>query len=386
MKPAFEVADIIERFGDGYLQIYNPNGYVRKTLNALRHCRTAVMGYHEDVCTDCGYIRYSYNSCRNRHCPKCQNTNRERWIEQRREDLLPVTYFHVVFTLPHELNGLCLRYPNAMFDMLFASGWQTIKTLGYDFNLLGAEMGMVALLHSWGQTLVLHPHLHCIVPGGGIDYKNHWKKAKSKGKYLFPRDMIKDVYKGVFFKKFRRFLKKENIRLEYDAWKAISQKKWVVYAKPPFLGPEQVIEYLGRYSHKTAISNHRLLMVTDKKVIFSYKDYNRGAKTFTTELDGEVFLQRFALHILPKGFSKIRHFGILSATARPRLRELQKGMGLDIQNIRQKKDWKQICRQHLHFDPDKCPVCKTGRMITFSVVPPQRAPPFGKLPSTLWQR
>jgi hypothetical protein len=278
VKPAFEVADIIGRFGNDYCQKYHPNGYVRKTLNALRHCRTAAMGYHEDVCTDCGYIRYSYNSCRNRHCPKCQNTNRERWIEQRREDLLPVTYFHVVFTLPHELNGLCLRYPNAMFDMLFASGWQTIKTLGYDFNLLGAEMGMVALLHSWGQTLVLHPHLHCIVPGGGIDYKNHWKKAKSKGKYLFPRDMIKDVYKGVFFKKLRRFLKKENIRLEYDAWKAISQKKWVVYAKPPFLGPEQVIEYLGRYSHKTAISNHRLLKVTDKKVIFSYKDYNRGLR------------------------------------------------------------------------------------------------------------
>jgi hypothetical protein len=379
VKPAFEVADIIGRFGDGFIEKYHPNGYIRKTIRALLNCRTAAMGYHEDVCTDCGCIRISYNSCRNRHCPKCQNTNRERWIEQRREDLLPVTYFHVVFTLPHELNGLCLLYPEAMYDMLFASAWQTVKTLGYDYKLLGAETGMVALLHTWGQTLVLHPHLHCIVPGGGLDYKNQWKKAKSNGKYLFPREVVKKVYKGIFFKNLRRFLKLQNIQLDYASWKAISQKKWVVYAKTPFLGPEQVIEYLGRYSHKTAISNHRLLNVADKKVAFSYKDYNRGAKTFNMELDGEVFLQRFALHILPKGFFKIRHYGLLSATARPRLRALQKEMGVVVQNIRQKKDWKQLCRQHLHFDPDLCPVCKTGRMVTIAIVPATRAPPLGKL-------
>ena len=314
MRGRHEVAHIIGRFNTGFQREYAPSGYISKTLQALLNCRTAKMGGHVDVCTNCSHTRISYNSCRNRHCTKCQTTNKERWIEHHSEKLIPVKYFHVVFTLPHELNGLCIRYPGLMYNLLFESAWKTLDGFSQDKNHLGADSGMTAILHTWGQQLMFHPHIHCIVPGGGIEENGNWKNTKSQGKYLFPIKAVKNVYRAKFVAGIIKLVKQGKIN---DPGKKfmdeLFKKDWVVYAKRPFNNSKGVMEYIGRYSHKIAISNHRILDITEKEVSFSYKDYRTEGMKKTMTLNGAEFLRRFALHILPKAFVKIRHFGILSS-------------------------------------------------------------------------
>lgn len=371
MKPAFELAQVIERFEGEFIRQHDPNAYVLRILGALRDCRTAALGGHVDRCDHCGHIRISYNSCRNRHCPKCQNTQREAWIEQRKNDLLPVPYFHVVFTIPDTLNNLSLQYPGKIYHLLFQSAWRTIEQ--FSATSLQARTGMFALLHTWGQNLSLHPHLHCVIPGGGIDYKLRWRKVRisqNKKVFLFPVKNISRVFRG----KFIAGLQKQLI-MDSQLMKELRKTDWVVYAKEPFAGPQQVVEYLGRYSHKVAISNHRILNIHDQGVTFRWHDYRDGKQKVMT-LSGAEFLRRFSMHILPKRFVRIRHYGILSSTNRPLLREIQDAFGLQPNLQREKKHWKEICREHLGFDPDICPDCGQGLMVVIQYLDPTRGPPI----------
>ena len=333
-----------------------------RVLNALEHCRTSYFGGHVDKCNSCNHVRISYNSCRNRHCPKCQATNKERWIEAREKDLLPTTYFHVVFTMPHELNTYCLNYPKDLYTILFAASKETIETFANDPKHLGAQMGMISVLHTWGQNLSLHPHVHMIIPGGGITPAGYWKNAKSNGEFLFPVKAMSIVYKNKFMAKLKQFLEAENKSLDVSLRRKLYNQNWVVYAKQPFGGPKQVIEYLGRYTHKIAISNHRIKNVSDGKVSFMYKDYAHGSVQKLMTLDAEEFLRRFCLHILPPKFMKIRHYGILASRCKPMLREYQFSQGIIVQQL-EKKSWKEITKEKLNFDVDACPCCKTGKMI-----------------------
>lgn len=361
--PAYELADVVRMFGEKLEQQQHPLRHHLRVLNAIAKCRTAALGGHLDQCDQCGHQRISYNSCRNRHCPKCQGTNRERWILNRQDDLLPVPYFHVVFTLPEQLNPWCLKYPDVLYNILFQASRYTVMKLGLDPKHLGAKTGMISVLHTWGQNLSLHPHVHCIVPGGGVTQAGHWKMCRSKGKYLFPCKVMSAVFRGKFMEMFNAFCKRENISLPQDVINALYTKPWVVYAKQPFMGPQQVIEYLGRYTHRIAISNHRIRSIDDGKVTFSYKDYKQGGQQKTMALDACEFLRRFCLHILPPGFVKIRHYGMLSSRAKPKLKMQQMKMGVSIVK-KAKLSWQQITKQLMGFDVEQCPCCKTGKMIT----------------------
>lgn len=371
IKPRYELAAIITEYKNTFITQHHPLEYHKRVLNAIASCRTSYFGGHIDKCDSCNHVRISYNSCRNRHCPKCQTTNRERWIEAREKDLLPVTYFHVVFTLPHELNSYCLHYPVELYGILFASSKETIEAFSNDPKHLGAKPGMISVLHTWGQNLSLHPHIHMIIAGGGITEQGYWKNAKNKGKFLFPTMAMAVVYKNKFMEKFLAFTKDKNIGIEKDVRQLLYTKKWVVYAKPPFLGPKQVIEYLGRYTHKIAISNHRINNVENGMVSFGYKDYTDGGKQKQMTLYAEEFLRRFCLHILPPKFRKIRHYGFLASRNKPAFRKYQFIKGIIV--ITEKKDWKVIAKQKLNFDVDVCPCCKSGKMIrimSFDTNPP----------------
>ena len=327
----------------------------QKTLRALIQCRTAALGGHVDGCSDCGSVHISYNSCRNRHCPKCQGHKRIEWIEKRQQDLLPCTYYHVVFTLPDELNTLALHKPNVVYDALFASVWATLHQFG---KTEGVQLGMIAVLHTWGQNLSLHPHLHCIVPGGGIDNKGHWTPQLRSNKYLFPVKALSKVFRAKYVQQLRERGSQDKALLE-----SLFQKPWVVYAKRPFGGPQQVIEYLGRYTHKVAISNHRLEQVDEHKATFRYKDYRAKGATKLMTLTNEEFTRRFSLHILPSRFVRIRHYGILSSTwKRGKLQAVQVALKV----IRRAPEVKTLLR--------RCPCCKTGTLITLEVFG-KRGPP-----------
>jgi len=362
VKPRFEMAQIIRDYGDDFVQKWSPIKSHQKVLRALKICRTAELGGHVDRCSDCKHERIAYNSCRNRHCPKCQNTNRERWVLARNNDLIPCSYFHVVFTLPHEINSLCLKYPKEIYNMLFKASKETLFAFAKDPKHLGAQMGMIAVLHTWGQNLQLHPHIHLIVPAGGFTQEGRWKSTKSKGEFLFPLKAVSQVYRGKFMEKMCAFLNQIKSPPDKKIRQLLYTKNWVVYVKSPFLGPDQVIEYLGRYSHKIAISNHRLTSIDKGKVSFTYKDYKHGSITKTMTLDANEFLRRFCLHILPAKFVKIRHYGFLANRVKMKLKLHQFKLGI-ISPPNIKVDYKQITKEKLGFDIEKCPCCKSGKMI-----------------------
>jgi hypothetical protein len=286
--------------------------------------------------------------------------------------LLPVKYFHVVFTIPHELNPYCLKHPKEMYDILFEASAQTILKLGHDPKHLGAQMGMISVLHTWGQNLSLHPHMHMIVPSGGIGEDGQWIKLKGTGNFLFPYKIMRQVFQGKFMEKFMAFLSSINQPINVPLRRELYNKCWHVDARQPFLGPEQVIEYLGRYSHKIAISNHRIKKFENGKVTFSFKDYADKGKHKLMTLEAEEFLRRFCLHILPPRFMKIRHYGILANRNKERLHKQQMLMGVPFVK-KEKQNWKDIAKQNLNFDADACPCCKTGKMIrimSFDANPP----------------
>ena len=364
MKAQFELADVLHQHWPAVENAAYINGWQLRTLGAIKRCRTAELGGHVDACTSCGNLRISYNSCRNRHCPKCQGKEREKWITKREEDLLPVPYFHVVFTLPDTLNQLAMHQPKAVYDSLFAASWDTIETFGKDPKHLGAQTGMICILHTWGQTMQLHPHLHCIVPGGGLGKDKRWKTARNKGKYLFPVEAMSKVFRA----KFVDALKARIPDLDKHLVNALFKKDWVVYAKLPFAHPSDVVEYLGRYTHKIAISNHRLESVENGKVSFGYKDYRKEGKKQTMTLEGIEFIRRFALHILPKGFVRIRHFGFLSSSSKGiAITEIRKQLP-ELMNTRPKDN-----RKVEAYNPLMCACCKTETMVTLEILPKRGA-------------
>jgi len=352
-------------FKESFIEKHQPHPYTLRVLSALEKCRTQALGGHVDGCDSCGFIRVSYNSCRNRHCPKCQTTNRESWILARIQDLLPVPYFHMVFTLPEQLNAYCLHYPKEFYTILFSASKEAMEKFAADPKHLGAQLGMISVLHTWGQNLSLHPHVHMIVPGGGITAAGNWKPAKGKGNFLFPVTALSIVYRGLFMEKLIPFLNEKNQPMDPSLRNLLYQKPWVVYGKPSFLGRNQVIEYLGRYSHKIAISNHRIQAIENGQITFKYKDYRKGGKQGSQgsmRLDAVAFLRRFCLHILPKGYRKIRHYGFLASRNKLKLRVQQFLQGQTPAKA-EKPNWKQICKEKLNNDVEACPCCKTGKMI-----------------------
>jgi hypothetical protein len=354
MQARFEVADVLSLLGTD-IEKLGLNVWQLRTLSAVRSCRTAALGGHVDACDHCGNIRISYNSCRNRHCPKCQGHQRENWIDARSQELLPVPYFHVVFTLPSELDSLVLHAPKLMYDALFSSAWDTLRVFGKE---KAVQMGMISILHTWGQNLSLHPHIHCIVPGGGINKSGDWQNIRTDGKFLFPVKAMSKVFRAKYVAELTK-----KIKIDKTLRNSLFSKPWVVYAKRPFGDEKSVIEYLGRYTHKVAISNHRLLNIDGQGVAFSYKDYRAKGEKKTMTLPKEEFARRFALHILPKRFVKIRHYGFLSSTwKRQKLKNLQTKL-----HVKPKpREAKSVHKA--------CPCCKTGRLIVLEAFD-KRGPP-----------
>ena len=282
----------------------------------------------------------------------------------RQQQLLPVSYFHVVFTLPQELNAWCLHYPKEMYNLLFAASNGTITAFAGDEKHLGAMPGMITVLHTWGQNLSLHPHVHMIIPGGGIAASGCWKNAKNNGRFLFPVKAMSTVFKHKYMEGFLQLLNSESKSIEPLLRETLYNKSWVAYAKQPFGGPAQVIEYLGRYTHKVAISNHRLLSTGDDKVSFRYKDYADNSKQKVMTLEATEFLRRFCLHILPQGFRKIRYYGFLANKNSTLLQVQQQEMGTQQKGAIKKIAWQLIAKEKLNYDACLCPVCKKGTMVT----------------------
>lgn len=320
---------------------------------------------------DCGSQSISYNSCRNRHCPKCQQTNKERWILDRESELLPVPYYHIVFTLPHCFNDLLPKYAKELYTTLFKAAWQTIQGFAADTKYLGAKTGMVAILHTWGQQLWLHPHLHCIVPGGGITGNSKWKACRHGNKYLFPKRALSTVFRAKFMALIRR-----EIKIPQAIAKQAFEKEWVVYAKRPFASPKTVVEYLGRYTHKVAISNHRLTDVNKSAVSFNYKDYRDASKQKVITLAGTEFLRRFAAHILPSGFIRIRHYGFLASRNKAKELNIAKVELKQPAWEKQKYSWIEICQQKLDYNPLACRHCGAEQVIIMKMILPERGPPI----------
>jgi predicted RNA-binding Zn-ribbon protein involved in translation (DUF1610 family) len=324
-RPTVEVADILRAQGDRFLDRYRRSFDFQqlKAFRAIQRCRTAALGGHVDACPKCGHQAISYNSCRNRHCPKCQAQAREHWLAARERELLATSYFHVVFTVPHELNVLALDNPRMFYDLLFTASAQTLLKVARDPKHLGAEIGVISILHTWGQNLLLHPHIHCAIPAGGLS-PDHSRWVRPRYRFFLPVKVLGRVFRGKFLAGLKRLHRRKRLRCAGPAaaladakhfrrfLRQLHRQDWVVYAKSAFGGPKKVLRYLGRYTHRIAISNHRLLAFDGERVTFRWKDYAHGGKQRHMKLLGTEFLRRFFLHVLPKGFVRIRYFGFLA--------------------------------------------------------------------------
>lgn len=378
MRTRFELADAINLFCPGLLAKTKLTTLQLRVLGKLSLCRTAALGGHEEVCDSCGTVRYSYNSCGDRHCPKCQAVKQAFWIEDLMQNTLPVKHFHIVFTVPHELNAVCLHNQRMYYDLLFAAVRQTLRSFGYSHY--GVETGAVAVLHSWGQNLSLHPHIHCIVPAAGYTLDGQWKNIGHSGQYLYPVHQLSDAFKGKFLDSLKRALRKQNeLALFNGVVQQAYKTKWVVHCEPSLAGADHVVKYLGQYTHRVAITNQRILNIEGGKVTFIAKDYRDSAAQKRVTLDGIEFLRRFSLHILPRRFVKIRRFGIYNHTTKRNL-DLQFTLPpkADIDAIIREKEPPETRLKRIErltgVNPCLCPQCKTGRMIVISVLPRIRSP------------
>lgn len=345
------------------------NAHVAKVLQRIRTCRTAALGYHVYQCTgdDCGHVKYQYHSCRDRHCPNCGAIKKQEWIEARTQELLPVKYYHVVFTLPHELNSLVMGHRAALYKLLFNASAQTLLCFAKDSKYLGATPGIISVLHTWGQQLSFHPHIHCIVSGGGILDDNVWKEAtKNQWRFLFPVKAMSIVYRTKFLQALKPMIDNREVIVPASTdveqlLNLLYQKNWIVYAKAPFGGPQAVIEYLGRYTHKVAISNHRIHSINKENdtVTFGYKDYADGSKQKQMTLTIDEFIRRFEQHILPERFTKIRTYGYLSNRGRhDRIKEVLKKMKLPLHKGLVKIPIEVRMLEQYGIDMKECPACK----------------------------
>jgi predicted Zn-ribbon and HTH transcriptional regulator len=390
-----EVGDIVRQFGAAYRQEHKLPLQQLKAMTAIEKCRTRALGGHIDVCDECGYERISYNSCRNRHCPKCQSLARERWVLARQQELLPICYFHIVFTLPDELNRLCLVNQRVMYDLLFRAGSETILDLGKDARHIGGKVGLIAVLHTWGQNLMDHPHLHCIVTGGGLSVDGQcWvypKKMTPRKDFFIHVNIISDLFKKKFLAYLRQAYRAGKLQFVGETaylargnnfqqlLDSLYQKKWNSYCKKPFGGPEKVLNYLGRYTHRVAISNHRIVKLEAGNVTFKWRDYRDGNKHKLITVDVFEFMRRFLLHILPHGFFKIRYYGILaSRNHRTDLELCQRLLQVAVKIAEQAKklSWEDLMLELFDIDVRRCPVCGKGRLVARQMIPwNSHAPP-----------
>jgi len=393
--PKLEVADVFRRYGSAYRQQHagSLSRGQRRVMSTIELCRTVALGGHLEQCDSCGHRRPAYNSCRNRHCPKCQSLARAQWLQDRQAELLPVEYFHVVFTVPEEIAAIAYQNKEAVYGNLFRATAETLRTIAADPKHLGAEIGFLAILHSWGQNLLFHPHLHCVVPGGGISPDGqHWIACRPNFflhvrvlSCLFRRLFLEhlqaafDTGQLQFFAALER-LREPKVFAQYLA--PLKKIDWVVYAKPPFGGPEHVLNYLGRYTHRVAISNNRLLDIDHGKVTFSWKDYRAHDRQKIMTLDADEFIRRFLLHVLPDGFQRIRHYGFLGHRYRQtKLALCRKLLGMvlpvaDPAPLQHKPDYRDLYEKLTGKSLRECPVCHAGHMIAIAVLPAaDRAPP-----------
>ena len=400
-RPQCEVAEIFRRYGPAYRAAHPCSRQQLRVLRAITRCRTAALGGHLERCDACSHERPSYNSCANRHCPKCQALARARWLAARQAELLdPVEYFHVVFTVPETIAALALQNKTVVYGILFRATAETLRTIGADPQHLGAELGFLAILHTWGQTLSLHPHLHCVVPGGGLAPDGQRWIACRPGFFL-PVRVLSRLFRRLFLAAlqvaftggrlhfvgplaplrdpaaFRRYLA--------PLW----ETEWVGYAKPPFGGPAQVLEYLGRYTHRVAIANHRLLAIEEGEVRFRYKDYRDHDRQKTMMLAADEFIRRFLLHVLPGGFHRIRHYGFLGNRHRvAKLARCRQLLGLvrpptlgvpPSPAATPRRDYRDVYEALTGLSLRVCPVCQHGQMVRVATLPRDpRAPPGGE--------
>ncbi len=369
-----------------YLDRYGPQPPEQyRVAHCITGCRTSVLGGHVHACDRCGERVPVYNSCLNRHCPHCQNMARQRWIDARMAELLPVPYFHAVFTIPHELNPFVLRNKKAMYAILFRSVKETLLTLADNSKWLGASIGLIAVLHTWGQNLMEHPHIHCIIPAGGLS-RDGMRWIPCKGQFLFPFPVMKKLFAGKVLDYFRQAVREGEIlmhgtlgeyedRAVFDNFvRELYRKKWVVFVKQPFAGPASVVKYLGNYTHRTAISERRITGVSAESVSFCYKDYRDNAKQKEMTLDPVEFIRRFMLHVLPKGFMRIRHYGLLSSRGREKKLPLCAVIFSSMRERRKikvgPKPWYERYRELYGRDPRICKNCGQGIMMKVAKIEP----------------
>ena len=360
-RPHHEVADIIRSYGDKYRANHSLPLHVHSVLNAIQNCRTAALGGHVDLCTGCGVLQISYNSCRDRHCPKCQGLERARWVEARKAELLPVPYFHTVFTLPHELNIWASWNGEVIYNLLFKTASETLQE--FAARHWQGQLGFTAILHTWGQTLDQHIHLHCIVIGGALSFDGETFKPCPYRTWLFPVVALSRVFREKYLSELQRLEKEGKLVVPpgynfQSLCKDLRQHDWVVYAKPPFAGPEQVIEYLGRYTHRVAISNSRIIDIVDGKVTFTWKDYKDDSKVKIMTLTADEFIRRFISHILPARFMRIRHYGLLACGHRAaKLNRARALLGLSPVIPTQREPYDQLLQRLTGEDIHACPHC-----------------------------
>jgi len=358
------MAKILESHWDQIVQRYNR--YQIRTLNAIRLCRTPALGGSLYHCDECGYQHLRYHSCRNRHCPQCQHTQKEQWIQQQEAKLIQVPYYHVVFTIPHLLNELFMAYPRQMYNQFMQCAWKSLDGFGWNHKYLGAQLGCTMVLHTWGSNLSYHPHLHCIIPGGGVTIHGKWRNGKGKGKFIFPVKALGRVFRSKLIISIRALMEDMGMEFPKSFINKLYAKPWVVYAKPPFGGASGVIRYLARYTHKIAITHHRIKYYDANRVVFSYTDYKHRDQAKQMELQTGEFIRRFTQHILPKGFCRIRHYGILSSAWKNRMfPEVKTPVALDFIQF-----WQQHNLQLL-----ACPKCKHNKLRYVGEILPVRGPP-----------
>jgi len=378
MRTRFELADAVNLFGAGLLASVKLTPLQLKVLRKIAICRTAALGGHQEVCDSCGTVRYSYNSCGDRHCPKCQAAKQAFWIDDLVKSTLPVKHSHIVFTVPHQLNGVCLHNQRMYYDLFFAVVWNTLKAFGYSH--FGVESGAVAMLHTWGQNLSLHPHVHCIVPAAGYTLDGQWKHIGNSGNFLYPVHQLSDAFKNRFLDSLKRALRKQKqLSMFNDKVQQAYNTRWVVHCEPALAGADHVVKYLGQYTHRVAITNQRILNIAGGKVTFIAKDYRDRAVKKPVTLDGIEFLRRFTMHILPVRFVKIRRYGIYNHTAKRRLGlqftpEEKPGIDTLIKREQPPETTLQRFERLTGVNPCQCPVCKTGRMVVVRELPRIRSP------------
>jgi hypothetical protein len=392
-RPQWEVAEVFRRYGDAYRQAHGASlsPAQRRVMSAIECCRTAALGGHLEQCDCCGHQRNVYNSCSDRHCPKCQSLARAQWLEARRAELLDTEYFHVVFTVPDQIASIAYQNQKVLYGLLFRAAAETSRTIAADPQHLGAEIGFFAVLHTWGQTLTYHPHLHCVVSGGGLSPDGtQWIGCRAG--FFLPVRVLSRLFRRLFLEQlvsafeagqlqFFAALEPLRDRTAFFAYLApVREAEWVVYAKRPFAGPEQVLDYVGRYSHRVALSNNRLLDIADGQVSFRYKDYRHGAQPKTMTLDAEEFIRRFLLHVLPAGFQRIRYYGFLGNRYRKeKLARCRHLLGMPAYEAQEPAkeaaavpDYRERYEALTGVSLRRCPVCHAGCMQVIEVLAPGR--------------